>query len=101
MNRVVAEIYTGFSALTVSASCFPFTGLFGATVRQQPSIAIVTFEGSAMRYSVAQGFTATSGSGHLVFSGDSVVLRGEDVVRAFNVVPTAPTGFAMASVGYL
>lgn len=99
MNRVVAEKYTGFSALTVSAACFPFTGLFSGDI--QPVLAQISFEGSAMRYSISIGFTATSGSGHLVSAGDILTLHGADVVRAFNVVPTVPTGFAMASLGYL
>lgn len=99
-NRVVAETYTGFSALTVSAAAvFPFSGLMSGG--QQPNLAILTFEASSVRFSVARGFTATSGSGHLATAGDVVTLHGSDVLAAFNVCATAPTGTVMMSVGYL
>lgn len=94
-NRVVAERYTGFTAITVSAGDVrPLTGLSGATLAQ------LTFEGSGMRYRL-DNVTAHSGTGHLASAGDVVTLHGADVLQGFHVISTAPTGFIMASIGYL
>lgn len=95
MNRVVAERYTGFTAIIVSAgNVKPLTGLTGATLAQ------LTFEGSGVRYRL-DGVSAHSGTGHLASAGDVITLHGADVLRGFNVISTAPTGFIQASIGYI
>lgn len=96
MNRVVAEMFTGFSAWILSANQGAiFTGLAGIN---NANLAMLTFEGSAVRYRL-DGVTAHSGTGHLVSGNDVLMLHGSDAIKGFNVCVTVPTAWLMASFG--
>jgi len=93
MNRVVAEKFSAFSAVTVGTTPVnPFTAFSGL------GQAVLSFEGSAMRYRM-DGVTAHSASGHLVSAGVYLNLQGSDVIQGFSVICTNTTGTIMASIG--
>ena len=95
MNRVVAQAFTGFTALAISAGdVTPFTGLTGA------NRALLTFEASAVRIRF-DGVTAHSGTGHLYTASQMLLVEGSDLLQKMHVVSTAPTGFVAASIGYI
>ena len=90
-----APVYTGWRTVNVGTSALaPLTGMPHAT------IALITIEGSAIRYRL-DGVTAHSATGHLASAGDSLSFQGSEVLSGFRVICTDTTGTLMISVGHL
>lgn len=93
--QINAPVYTGFRTINVGTSALaPLTGMPHTT------IALITIEGSAIRYRL-DGITAHSATGHLASAGDSLSFQGAEVLSGFRVICTTVTATLMISVGHL
>ena len=93
MNRVFAERYSVFTALSVGTTdVAPFTAYSGLT------LAFLTLEGSAVRYRL-DGISATSGSGHLATASMIIKLAGAQTITNTHLICPTVTGTIMASLG--
>lgn len=93
--QISAPRFTGLRLVTVGTdNVAPLTGLGNA------NHALITFEGSAVRYRL-DGVTAHSATGHLATASQSLELVGGDLLSGLRVVCTNTTAWLTISVGGL
>lgn len=93
-NRVVAPIYSVYTAATVGTTVVrPFSAYSGLTHAR------LSFEGSAIRWLAVADVPAHSASGHLNSAGNVVELVGSDIIRNATFICTNTTGTVYAQLG--
>lgn len=93
MDNVNAERYSVYTAATVGTNAVtPFTAYSSLTV------ALLTFEGSAVRFRI-DGGTAHSSSGHLASAGVALVVNGSDPITKLSFLCTNTTGTVYSTLG--